>query len=455
MSPLCTYDGITYRSRGVRPGSAWSGFSWPAFPVGDPYVSDEHKPYGAVDAGHVRNVGPRFDEFRVGVSGTTVDQPAEEGVEFVTGDRVRFTFQGTSTFDPSVSYWVINANASTFQVSLTEGGAAVSGGTPIPPVDFAGVAYTAEAPTVYIGNYNMVGANPSIDFLDIFGRVTVKSSVTGVPRATDCIIRGSWTHTISTSSAVDAAVWGDNSTMRGLQMSWCRIDLTGRETPFTEGFRGGNGTFDYGEIYRATDGASFNYGVGTGGSTKRRSRSAWGCFFAWHNDSSPGTNCPVLPSLVARGVTAWPSFSDKRTHSDGTQIHQGGPWVVEGNNFGGARAASAPPAANLDPYVPADAAIIADVHNALDYANCGMVIVNTSAPSTFPIIALITKNWGWGGPSGINLGPVAPDNMAGVTVTRNKVHTTVPANFPVISNSSSATFADNIDEFGNPLTPLF
>lgn len=459
MWDLAKSGGAGYvRLQRNSPPSSFS-FTWNAFALGDPSASNNNRPYGAVDAGQTRNVGPRFNEYRVSVSGTTVNQPTEP-ITFANNERVRFTFQGTSQFDPSVSYWVVNANATTFQVSTSQGGTAVDGGTPIAPVNFAGVAYTSEAPTVYIGNYDLTGNSPSISNLDIFGRVTVKSSVTGTPTMTDCIIRGSWSQSIASSSGIDACVWGDNAQMRGLVASWCRIDGTGRETPFTDGFRGGNGTWDYGEIYRVIDGLSFNYPTGTGGTTVRRSRIAWGAFFAWHNDSNPGTDCPVLPNLIARGVTVWPNQSDKRTHSDACQVFQGGPWIAEGNNIGGARAASAPATADLDPYVPADAAIINDTSNALDFPNAGGFMVNTADPAANPVIATISKNWIEGGPSNVNSSPnaAAGDDHSGVTVSYNQCKATTPANWRLIRNTASgglATFTGNVDENFNPLSPVF
>lgn len=423
-------------------GSAIQARIWATFNVG------ATKPLGIVDVSDstTRNVGPRFDEYPTSVSGTTVQQPT--GLLLLDDTRIRFTYSGFSDFDPSVSYWVVNATGGTFQVSLIQGGAAVNGGT----ADVA-VAQTDLAPTVVSGDQDMTGADPTLDFVDIFGKVTVKNTVSGTPTIVDSIVRGTWTLSISSSSAVDAAVWGDSSNMRGLEMTWSRIDLSGRETPFTDGFRGGDGLIDYSEIYRAVDGLSFNDPSGGGGSSAKRTRIAYGAYYSWHDDSNPGNNCAVLSSLTARGITVWPGLSSKDTHGDGCQIFQGGPWYIGGCNFGGPRSASAPGPGLLDPYVPADAAIIDALDAAMDYENTGGVIVNSADPNNFPISGTVLEyNWIDGGPAGFNIVPTGVDTMSGVTCRYNVIHSTTPANYPITHNSSSATITGNVDENGDPVT---
>ena len=267
--------------------------------------------------------------------------------------------------------------------------------------------------SIYNGDITLTTPGQVLEGLDIYGKVYISGTATNAI-IRDCIIRGP-NHSLTTNSIIG----GQSDNLRNVTIEWCRLDGTGRTSPWTEGVRGGNYTIRYSEIMRCVDGISaVNYGNGTIECCRIHN----GSYYAWKNDSS-GTAWTNYAGYDGVTYTTFPGQSDFTTHSDAMQIHQFSNWVLRGCSLGGTVSGLSPTTKtnNRDPSIPAQRAIIDQIDAAEEFNNaCIMIGVATAG-----VGAMIEKNWFQGGAAVINMQtkPSVGDYLAGITVRDNKFRT--------------------------------
>jgi hypothetical protein len=255
--------------------------------------------------------------------------------------------------------------------------------------------------TTYVGDV-VISAGQTVSGLDIYGKVTF----TGAGTLRDCIVRGT-TGATNFDAAINATYNG-----RGSVIEWVLVDMTGRESVWTDGIRGNNFTMRYCEIIRTTDGFGGVAGAYYGPTVIENTRIHDGYYTAWLNPAT-GTYYPGFPSTP----------SDRRAHNDGVQIQGFGGYTIRGNYIGGRRydVTAASHQLYRDYLNPAHQPYIAAMDAADDMANSAIIIQN-NVGSAAAVGALVELNWLAGGDAAVNLNGVNAysDTLSGVTVQNNR-----------------------------------
>lgn len=205
---------------------------------------------------------------------------------------------------------------------------------------------------------------------------------------------------------------GSSRNLQGSLFEWITADGSNRESPWTDGIKGGNYTIRYSIITRSNDGIAASAPIGNG--VVECCRIVDGYYTAWYNTAT-GAAYPGNP----------PSPSDMKTHGDGVQIQGRSGWVIRSNYIGGQPSSgwsTSTLMANRDPKIPAQLAYQQNVDAGKDYPNSGTLVQNnTGTDAASKVGALIEGNWYLGGAAALNLnGGLNGDTLSGVIVRNNR-----------------------------------